>query len=86
MVLRSWVALEIDSHFPIQNLPYGVFSSPRVSQPRIGVAIGEYVLDLVAASKTGPLSSTKAAQASAFEQVSHNKTFVMKKKFFVAAA
>jgi fumarylacetoacetase len=33
------------SPFPLQNLPYGVFSRPGES-PRIGVAIGEYVIDL----------------------------------------
>lgn len=33
------------SPFPIQNLPFGVFSTPG-SAPRVGVAIGEQVLDL----------------------------------------
>src|SRR6201985_2733497 len=33
------------SDFPIQNLPYGVFSANGLA-PRIGVAIGAYVLDL----------------------------------------
>jgi fumarylacetoacetase len=33
------------SDFPIQNLPYGVFSAHGLA-PRIGVAIGDYVLDL----------------------------------------
>jgi len=41
----SFVHVDADSHFPIQNLPYGVFSCD-VSGPRIGVAIGDYVLDL----------------------------------------
>src|SRR5207237_200997 len=35
-----------DSHFPIQNLPYGVFSAKDGLAPRVGVAIGDYVLDL----------------------------------------
>ncbi len=43
--LKSWVMYNADSDFPIQNLPYGVFS--RVGEPpRVGVAIGDYVLDL----------------------------------------
>src|SRR6201985_2037315 len=33
------------SDFPIQNLPYGVFSANGLA-PRIGVAIGDHVLDL----------------------------------------
>ncbi|RII83045.1 fumarylacetoacetase [Neopusillimonas maritima] len=45
---RSWVesANSADTHFPIQNLPYGVFSPEPGASPRIGVAIGDFVLDL----------------------------------------
>jgi len=53
----SWVTVPTDSHFPIQNLPYGVFSTVSESGPRIGVAIGNHVLDLAKISHlfTGPL-------------------------------
>ena len=44
--LRSFIDVARDSHFPIQNLPYGVFSTKDGFAPRIGVAIGDYVLDL----------------------------------------
>lgn len=44
--LRSFVPVADGSDFPIQNLPYGVFRTPEQEQPRIGVRIGEYVLDL----------------------------------------
>jgi fumarylacetoacetase len=44
--LRSFIPVDADSHFPIQNLPYGVFSAKDGLAPRIGVAIGDYVLDL----------------------------------------
>lgn len=44
--LRSFIDVAADSHFPIQNLPYGVFSAKDGLAPRIGVAIGDYVLDL----------------------------------------
>jgi fumarylacetoacetase len=43
--LRSFIAVEPTSDFPIQNLPYGVFSANKLA-PRVGVAIGGYVLDL----------------------------------------
>jgi fumarylacetoacetase len=43
---RSFVPVDATSHFPIQNLPYGVFSAKDGLAPRIGVAIGDYVLDL----------------------------------------
>jgi fumarylacetoacetase len=44
--LRSFIDVAPDSHFPIQNLPYGVFSAKDGLAPRIGVAIGDTVLDL----------------------------------------
>ena len=46
MTQRSFIDVTPDSHFPIQNLPYGVFSLTSGGNPRVGVAIGEYVLDL----------------------------------------
>src|SRR5215831_1594287 len=43
--LRSFIPVGPACDFPIQNLPYGVFSADRLA-PRVGVAIGDYVLDL----------------------------------------
>jgi fumarylacetoacetase len=53
MAVKSWVgsANEADTDFPIQNLPYGVFR--RDQQTRIGVAIGDQILDLRACSEEG---------------------------------
>src|SRR5262245_49413239 len=47
-ILRSFIPVEPDSHFPIQNLPYGVFKRRGATdaRPTIGVAIGDQVLDL----------------------------------------
>jgi fumarylacetoacetase len=48
----SWVpsAQQADGDFPIQNLPYARFRRAGSSQPwRIGVAIGDRILDLAAA-------------------------------------
>jgi fumarylacetoacetase len=46
--LRSWIdsANLAGSDFPIQNLPFGVFSTSEQPAPRAGVAIGDQVLDL----------------------------------------
>ena len=44
-ILHSFIDVPHDSHFPIQNLPFGVFK-PAQGPARIGVAIGESVLDL----------------------------------------
>jgi fumarylacetoacetase len=44
--LRSFIPVDPISDFPIQNLPYGVFSAKDGLAPRVGVAIGDYVLDV----------------------------------------
>ncbi|QLH73604.1 fumarylacetoacetase [Rhodopseudomonas palustris] len=44
--LRSFVDVKPESDFPIQNLPYGVVSTADDPAPRVGVAIGDFVLDL----------------------------------------
>ena len=43
--LQSWVEVPAKSDFPIQNLPFGIFSVNGDS-PRVGVAIGEKIVDL----------------------------------------
>ncbi len=43
--LRSWVEVPAESDFPIQNLPLGIFKTEK-ERARVGVAIGEKVLDL----------------------------------------
>ena len=44
---RSWVesANRPGCDFPIQNLPVGVFQAPRETRARLGVAIGDFILD-----------------------------------------
>ncbi len=59
--LRSWVesANAQTTDFPIQNLPYGRFRSRDSGEPwRIGVAIGDAVLDLRLARAAGGWSPT----------------------------
>ena len=62
---RSWVA-SANGHadFPIQNLPLGVFSPPGEAEPRGGVAIGDYVLDLAAAHRAGLFDGAAAGAAA----------------------
>ncbi|WP_417818368.1 fumarylacetoacetase [Tritonibacter scottomollicae] len=51
---KSWVssANSADHPFPLNNLPYGVFSTAG-TDPRCGVAIGDMILDLQAAEAAG---------------------------------
>jgi fumarylacetoacetase len=62
--LRSWVqsANRPETDFPIQNLPFGVFSLRESKEHRVGVAIGSFILDI---TKCQPgLFNDKAAEAA----------------------
>jgi fumarylacetoacetase len=66
--LRSFISVDPASDFPIQNLPYGVFSTAATPTPRVGVAIGDHVLDLAVLESEGLIDLAPAfdvfAQAS----------------------
>ena len=69
--LVSWVASAHDAatDFPIQNLPFGVFRRAGTDEaPRVGVAIGDQILDLSACLDErllGEVEDTPAATACA---------------------
>ncbi|KAG0637630.1 hypothetical protein HOY80DRAFT_1016806 [Tuber brumale] len=42
----SWLPVPPDHHFSINNIPFGIISTPSDTTPRPAIAIGEYVLDL----------------------------------------
>uniref|UniRef100_A0A1B6LI31 Fumarylacetoacetase n=1 Tax=Graphocephala atropunctata TaxID=36148 RepID=A0A1B6LI31_9HEMI len=44
--MKSFVSYSESTDFPIENLPYGIFSTENETNPRIGVAIGDQILDL----------------------------------------
>ena len=58
--LRSFIDVAPTSDFPIQNLPYGVFSTAAYPAPRVGVAIGDYVLDLAVLENEGLIDLSPA--------------------------
>jgi fumarylacetoacetase len=72
MALRSWVVSANDarSDFPIQNLPYGVFRHREES--RIGIAIGDQILDLQACASRGFLAGLPEEVVAACRQDSLN--------------
>jgi fumarylacetoacetase len=67
MTHQSFIEVASESHFPIQNLPYGIFSTGG-TRPRAGVAIGDYILDLSILEGEGLLSTSHL-----FDQPSLNK-------------
>lgn len=56
--LKSWVEVNPNSDFPIQNLPFGMFRTSQTTS-RAGVAIGNYILDLAAIAEAGLLDGIK---------------------------
>jgi fumarylacetoacetase len=58
--LRSFIDVDPLSDFPIQNLPYGVFFTPDQPELRVGVAIGDFILDLAALEAAGLISFESA--------------------------
>ncbi|MFZ5553804.1 MAG: fumarylacetoacetase [Bacteroidota bacterium] len=75
---KSWVNVDKTSDFPIQNLPFGVFKTEN-DKPRVGVAIGEYILDLKALHILGHIPN-QPFQLSAFDTDSLNTMMAYGKK------
>ncbi len=44
--MNSWVDGAAGSPYDVDNLPYGVFSTVEGDEPRVGVRIGDFVLDV----------------------------------------
>ncbi|MEY2537772.1 MAG: fumarylacetoacetase [Verrucomicrobiota bacterium] len=59
MPLKSFIETAPYSHFPLENLPFGVFA-PRNGAPRVGVALGEQVVDLSVLEEAGHFASVVA--------------------------
>jgi fumarylacetoacetase len=57
---QSFVPVSPESHFPIQNLPYGVFRAADRPAARVGVAIGEQILDLAVLEERGLLRTASS--------------------------
>ncbi len=69
--LRSFIAVPPDSHFSIQNLPFGVFQ-PRDGNPRVGVAIGDLIVDLSILEEFGHFRSSEFQDLRVFSEASLN--------------
>jgi len=66
--LTTWVEIPEHSDFSIYNLPFGIFSTPEHTK-RVGVAIGDQIIDLVEVLELGifdGLSITKSVLITPF--------------------
>ncbi|XP_022723377.1 fumarylacetoacetase [Durio zibethinus] len=73
MALKSFVEVHPDSHFPIQNLPYGAFKPQPTASARLAVAIGDCVLDLSEIAKAGLFNGPILTGSDCFLQPTLNK-------------
>ena len=62
--LRSFIDVPAGSDFTIHNLPYGIFKPAFGAAPRIGVAIGDSILDLAVLVERGLLSGPELGTAA----------------------
>jgi fumarylacetoacetase len=85
---RSWVesANEPECDFPIQNLPFGVFRRAGSSeQPRIGVAIGDQILDIQQCVKDRLLQGISPECACALSATTLNQFMHLGRQHWKAA-
>src|SRR5437899_5658254 len=76
MALKSFVDVARESHFSLENLPFGVFKS-RASDARIGVALGDYVVDLSALERAGLFKELSPEPAAATTRDSLNELLAL---------
>jgi fumarylacetoacetase len=75
---KSWLSVEKDSDFPIQNIPFGVFLT-KDNITTIGSRIGDYAIDLAALHQLGyfegiPLTDDMFMQDSLNDFISDGRT------------
>jgi len=80
--LRSFIEVAPDSDFPIQNLPFGVFSTGNAPAKRVGVAIGDFILDLAELERRGLLTPESGARV--FDRASINAYMALGPKVWSA--
>jgi fumarylacetoacetase len=69
--LRSFIEVAPDSHFPLENLPFGIFK-PNDGIARAGVAIGDLVLDLALLEELGHFRAPEFGTRAIFSNDSLN--------------
>ncbi len=69
---KSFIEVHKDSHFSIQNLPYGIFKTKKNPNPRACTAIGNYILDLSVLEKKGLFVKTSLGNEKIFHEPALN--------------
>lgn len=75
--LESFIEVAPESHFPIQNLPYGVAQPKSGGQPFICTAIGAYVVDLRKLEEAGVFDGPEVDGKRVFNEHTLNRFMSM---------
>ncbi|WP_025762749.1 fumarylacetoacetase [Dyadobacter tibetensis] len=77
---RPWLDIPEESDFSLQNLPYGIFCRPS-SIPVLGVAIGNYIIDMNMACQKGVFQDFPLDQ-NVFERSTLNDFIAMGRPYW----
>lgn len=83
--LESFINVAPDSHFPIQNLPYGVCSPKSGGSAFICTAIGDYVLNLTELEQAGVFDGPELDGKRPFSELTLNTFISMGHKAWMEA-
>lgn len=67
-MIHSFVKVEAASHFPLQNLPWGVFSLRADGRARIGTRLGDWVVDMAGLQAHGFFDGPQLRDTAVFDQ------------------
>ena len=70
--LKSWVNVDENSDFPIQNIPFGIYSPKGGGDLHVATAIGNYVLDLAYLDEAGYFEGTEIEGTEVFHEPTLN--------------
>lgn len=71
--MQSWLSIPKSSDFSIYNIPFGIFSDSLNTQPRVGAALGDYVIDLDVLNQKGYFDDIVGVTKNIFEQKTLNQ-------------
>jgi fumarylacetoacetase len=78
--LRSWVEVDENSDFPIQNIPFGIYRLKGGGDLHVATAIGDYVLDLAYLDDAGLFNGTVVEGTEVFHEPTLNALMSMGRK------
>jgi fumarylacetoacetase len=70
--LKSWIDVDNNSDFPIQNIPFGVYSPKEGGELHVATAIGDYVIDLAYLDEAGFFINTDIEETEVFHEPTLN--------------